>query len=409
MADVPVVIVGGGVAGLTCARVLQQAGRSFVIAEASDRIGGRVRSDQCEGFILDRGFQVLLTAYPEVRRFIDLRDLGLKPFFPGAMIWTGERFYRLADPFRKPLTAFLSLFDSVATIADKFRVLRLRRESMTGSLSDLWQRPERPTREYLEQLGFSERFIREFFQPFLSGVFLERNLSTSSRMLQFVIRMFGAGLTMVPTRGIERIPERLAAPLRSDCIRLNSPVRSLHADGVEFTSGERLSSPDIVVAAAGEFGDSSRREWSGTTCCYFDAPVPPMKGPYLILNGSGQGRVSNVTVLSEVAAEYAPAGRSLVSVSVPELSTRGDAEESEACRSELKSWFGSSVAEWRTLRVYRIPHALPRTERIPDLINGAAVTRRNGIIHCGDHLTYGSLNGAMASGRLAAETILSGS
>src|SRR5215210_6304108 len=189
----PVIVVGAGLAGLACARELVRAGRSVEILEASDGIGGRVRTDTVDGFLLDRGFQVLLTAYPEARGQLNYAALGLRLFYPGALIRYHGRFYRLADPFRRPADALGSLFNPIGSPADKLRILALRRRAAAGSIDRLFERPETSTMQALTRLDFSNAIIERFFQPFLGGIFLGRELSTTSRMLEFVIRMFAEG------------------------------------------------------------------------------------------------------------------------------------------------------------------------------------------------------------------------
>ncbi len=78
-----VLIVGAGLSGLSCALWLHEGGLSVLVLEASDGIGGGVRTDEVEGFLLDRGFQVFLMAYPEAQRVLDYGALDFKPFYPG--------------------------------------------------------------------------------------------------------------------------------------------------------------------------------------------------------------------------------------------------------------------------------------------------------------------------------------
>jgi len=180
-----VLIIGAGLAGLSCAWHLHQAGVSFQILEASSSVGGRVQTDVCDGFLLDRGFQVLLTAYPEARAMLDYSDLALNNFYPGAMVRVADTFHRVADPFRHPIDAAANIFSPVGTLADKLRIATLRHRVLTGKRAELFERPETKTLEALQNEGFSEAIIRTFFRPFLGGVFLDPELNTSSRLLNF--------------------------------------------------------------------------------------------------------------------------------------------------------------------------------------------------------------------------------
>jgi phytoene dehydrogenase-like protein len=385
--NLPVVVVGGGVAGLSCARHLQRGGVASVVLEASDGVGGRVRTDRVDGFQLDRGFQILLTAYPEARDLLDYEALELRPFRPGALVRLGGRFERVGDPFRRPLDALPTLLSRVGTLRDKLLVLRLRRKGLGGF--------EGRTIDGLRGFGFSERMIERFYRPLFGGVFLERELATSAAHFEFTFRMFGEGDSVLPAAGMGAIPQQLAAGL---AVRLNSPVVSVAADHVVLESGERVDGRSVVVAteapaAARLLGEPEPPAGRSVTCHYFAAREPPVRDAVIMLNGDGEGPVNDVTVLSEVASTYAPAGQALVCANV--IGDRPDAD----VLAPLQAWFGDRVREWRRLRTYTIRHALPiAAERPPRTERGVYV--------CGDHCASPSLNGAMLSGRRVAEAIL---
>src|SRR5450631_336482 len=200
-----VVVIGAGLAGLECARLLEQRQTDVALLEASDAPGGRVRTDVVDGFRLDRGFQVLLDSYPEAQRALNYPALSLKRFLPGALVWHRGSFHRFADPFREPLAATGLLFDPVVPLMDKLRVLRLRSQVARMGNADYLEHPERTTRAFLQDFGFSEVIIRRFFQPFFGGVFLETELATSSRLFEFLFRMFSTGSAGVPALGMGEI------------------------------------------------------------------------------------------------------------------------------------------------------------------------------------------------------------
>ncbi|OJH33581.1 NAD(P)/FAD-dependent oxidoreductase [Cystobacter ferrugineus] len=405
-----VIVVGAGLAGLTCARLLHQARVKVRVLEASDGVGGRVRTDTVDGFLLDRGFQVFLTAYPEPPRWLDYRALDLRRFFPGARVWREGRMHLVADPFRRPLHAALHAFNPVGSFTDKLHVLDLWKQAQAGSVEDVFLRPQKTSREYLRDVGFSDAMLEGFLQPFFGGIFLEKALSTSSRMLEFVFRMFATGATVVPARGMGALSAQLAAKLPEGALKLNTPVEEVFGHRVRLESGAREECDAVVVAtdapAAVELlpGMPSRR-MNTVTCLYFAAPEPPVRGPYLVLNGEGRGPVNNLAVMSEVAPEYAPAGQALVSVSV--LEPVEDAESLEArVREQLTEWFGGGVKGWRHLRTYEIPRALP--EQSPESWESSPrrVRLSPGLYACGDYRENGSIDGAMTSGRRAAEALL---
>jgi phytoene dehydrogenase-like protein len=210
------------------------------VLEASDGVGGRVRTDRVDDFLLDRGFQVLLTAYPEARDALDYRELELHPFYPGAMVRTGGKFVTVADPFRRRWDGLRTALGPVGTLGDKLKVAALRRRVTAGSLEELFARPETTAREALAGDGFSEQIVDRFFRPLFGGVLLDRELGTSSRMFEFVYRMFALGDVALPARGMGAISEQLAAALPSDRVRLGQRVTAVGDGGVTLADGERL-------------------------------------------------------------------------------------------------------------------------------------------------------------------------
>ncbi|QRK09231.1 FAD-dependent oxidoreductase [Archangium violaceum] len=405
-----VIVVGAGLAGLTCARLLHQAKVKVRVLEASDGVGGRVRTDVVEGFQLDRGFQVFLTAYPEPRRWLDYDALDFQRFFPGALVWREGCLHKVADPFRRPLQAAAHAFNRVGSFTDKLHILDLRQQSLAGSVEDVLLRRQKTSREYLRDVGFSEEMVEAFLRPFFAGIFLEKELRTSSRVLEFVFRMFATGATAVPAKGMGALSSQLAAKLPVGAVKLNAPVEEVWGHRVRLISGEREEADAVVVATDAPAAEELLpgmlpRRMNAVTCLYFAAPEPPVRGPYLVLNGEGRGPVNNLAVMSEVAPAYAPEGQALVSVSV--LETEEDPETLEArVREQLTEWFGGAVAKWRHLRTYEIPHALPAQPPESFAEPHRQVRLSPGLYVCGDYRENGSIEGAMVSGRRAAEALL---
>lgn len=412
--NLDVVIIGAGLAGLTCARKLQESGRSVCVLEASDSVGGRVHTARQDGFLLDRGFQVFLTSYPEAKRWLNYDALDLKPFLPGALVRTGGRFQRFVDPWRQPRDLLKVAFSSVATLSDKLKVAALRRRVCQGSLSELYERPELTTEEALREAGFSERIVERFFRPFLGGVFLDRELATSSRMFEFVFRMFSLGEATLPAGGMQAIPEQLAAGLAKGTVRLHQRVTGIDGRRVQLAGGQLIGARAVVLATDAPNASqllpeqSFPRRQRTVGCLYFAADQPPVREPILVLNGEGQGPVNNLCVPSQVASTYAPAGQSLVSVTVIDTADAHDAQLEAAVRDQLRSWFGASVSSWRHLHTDWIPTALPA--QAPPALSPVVKPARlqDGLFVCGDHRHTASIQGAMESGRMAAEAIAAG-
>jgi phytoene dehydrogenase-like protein len=431
-------VVGGGLSGLTAARRLVQAGRSCRVLEAADAPGGRVRTDWCEGFLLDRGFQVFLPAYPTAAQWLDLGRLQLARFASGSLIQLGHRRVVLADPWRHPWLAIPSLLSPVGSWIDKLRIDRFRRRVCRGRIEDLFVGGSTTAAERLRQQGFSPRIVERFFRPFLGGIFLESELATSSQMLEFVFRMFALGPATLPAGGMEAIPRQLAAGLPKGTIRCFQSVADISGMKVRTADGQSWQAKRGVIvategsAAARLLGEPAPVAEHGTSCLYFAVTNLPISPRWLLLNGQLPQRVgpedsdaaervevsrpsvdapviNNLCVPSGVQSSYAPAGQHLVSVSVVGCDRLAGSEDLESSvRRQLREWFGGQVDSWRHLRTYHIPSALPDQRRLRGSNSESADRHRvgPGLYRCGDYLWHGSIEGAMQSGLKAANLAL---
>lgn len=405
----PVAVVGAGVAGLACAIDLHELGIPVRVFEASDDVGGRVRSDLVDGFVIDRGFQVLPTAYPEVRARLDLAALRLGPFTAGALVRQGGRFARFVDPTRSPAALPRTLASGVMPLRDQLRLVALRFRVTRGSLAQLYARPERSTLTELRALGFSEESIERFFRPFFAGVFLERGLESSSRFFEFALRSFASGDATLPADGMAAVPRQLASRLPPDTIRTRCPVEAIEA-GSLLAGGARFDAAAVVVATDGE---TARRfvpelpevRHNGTVCLSFAAERDPIGERLLVLDGEGTGPVNHLCVPSTVAPSYAPAGQALVSANVIGNAVQDDAELERSVRAQLAAWFGAEVDDWRLLRMDRVERALPRQPVgwLEPVEREVRLGER--LFVCGDHRGLASLEGALHAGRRAAEAV----
>jgi phytoene dehydrogenase-like protein len=412
MSQHDVLIVGAGLAGLACAVELQRGGLRPLILEATDGVGGRVRTDDHQGFLLDRGFQVLLEAYPECRRLLDYEALDLKPFYPGARIWTGDGFTRFSDPYRRPGDAMATLASPLGSFSDKLKVPELRRQVLKGSPEDLLQGPDLTILEDLQELGFGDGMIDGFFRPFFGGVLLDPELKDSSRIFRYIFRMFSKGDISVPARGMGEIPAQLLGLLGEDRVRLGARVARVEPGRVALESGEEMRADAIVVAAEGPeaarlLGAIAEPSSKGTVCLYFEAPEPPVKEAVLLLDGVGSGPVNNVAVMSQVSPHYAPPGKHLVAASCLGIPPDSPEALEERVLQQMGEWFGVQQArQWKHLKSYRIPHAQPGQP--PGTLEPAerGVLVEEGLWVCGDHRETASLQGALHSGVRAAESVL---
>jgi phytoene dehydrogenase-like protein len=422
-----VVVVGAGLAGLVAALRLAEAGRDVLVLEASDGVGGRVRTDEVDGFLLDRGFQVLLTAYPAVQRWLDTEALELRPFAPGVVIHRGGRTVRLADPFRAPVAAARSLLSPTVTPLDALRLLVWRRAILARDGRRVAARPQVTTAERLAEVGFSHGIVEGFFRPFLAGTFFDPELTTSSRVTELVFRCFFRGDVAVPERGMGELGAQLARRLPDGALVLRTPVRALRsledagpngAGGVEVVlDGATVRAGTVVVAVDapalahltldGRPLDVATAPARGTAAVHLEAPRSPTRGrPDLHLGAPGEGPIATLATMSDVAPGYAPPGRSLVTVSTVSVPDEDDAALVAAVREQARGWFGDEVDAWRPLAVQRIPYAQPRQDPddLPELAR--PVAHAPGVWVCGDHRDTGSIQGAMVSGRRTAEAVL---
>jgi len=350
------VIVGAGLAGLTAAYYLHQSGMNYTLLEASDRVGGRVKTDTVDGYLMDRGFQVFLTEYPEAKKVLDYNQLNLKSFAPGAVLLraNGKTDY-IGDPMRKLSSLLPTLTSSAATVADKIKILKTKNQVTQKSIAEIFGSEEISTMDALKnEYGFSDRVIREFLQPFYAGIFLENNLSTSRRMFDFVFQMFSKGDAAIPELGMEEIPKQIAAHLDQEKIICNTKVTDVKGNIVHLHNGDTILADHIILAteATGLSQNfaKTKSNFRSTINMYFAADKAPFK----------------------------------------------------KIKSELTQWI-PSAKNWKHLSTYNIKYALPDQTQIN---NANIIEVSNKMTIIGDHVMNGSINAAMKSGRLGAERVM---
>jgi Flavin containing amine oxidoreductase len=401
--DAPVVVVGAGLAGLACATTLHAAGVPVSVIEAGDGVGGRVRTDVIDGHRCDRGFQVLLTAYPEAHRQLDMDTLDLCRFDPGAVVQLGAKRSVIADPFRAPQRIVASALSPVGSPIDKLKVALLRRRVRRVHPATLLAGEDRSTLAELRAEGFSQRMIDRFFRPLFGGIQLDPQLATSRRMFDVIFRMLADGDSAVPATGMQAIPEQMAARLPMGTIALGVRATGISAGRVEVDGGSIDASTVVVAcegpAAAALLGlEPVRSKAAGAV--WFSAPAPPAPDRLVFLDGEG-GPALNVAIMTNVAPGYAPPGRATIVAAFPGVA---DGDFEPLARRTLRTWWGRQVDAWEVLTVNRIPHGQP--DRGVPLHPKLPVRLTDGVYVCGDHRDTASIQGALYSGRRCAEAVL---
>ncbi len=417
-----VVIVGAGVAGLTAGRILHRAGCDVTVYEKSSTIGGRVQGDRLRGFTLDRGFQVLFTAYPAAARQLDYAALELRKFDPGAIIAFAAERHVLSDPLRDLSALPAALRASVVTLEDKIRTAALSRDLKNRSTHRIMNGKEETTEGYLLRRGFSGAYIDRFVRPFFGGIFLDRGLQTSAKAFQFDWKMLSSGDTVVPAAGMGAISEQLGAELHAaDRLAMSQPVRELHRaeaiTGVVLESGETVLADAVIVATAAPeaarlTGIKMPEGNVGTTCLYFTGPASVYDGKKIVLHANPGAFVNNVAQIDTVAPEYAPPGAHLLSVTVLGIPEGDDSTIYEKSLQDLRRmWAGdrralAAIRSLSPLAIYRIPYAqfaqpVGIYETLPD-----SITQTPGLYLAGEFTAASSLNAAIASGEACAKAIL---
>ncbi|MBC7607481.1 MAG: FAD-dependent oxidoreductase [Burkholderiales bacterium] len=406
-----ITIIGAGISGLTAAVYLHQKGYKIQILEATDRAGGRIKTDFVDGFRLDRGFQVLLTEYPETKALLDYKKLNLKRFLPGATVLYDEGQFEIADPFRRPTALFATLFAPVGSLKDKINTFFLKNKLVKIAVSDVFKQPEIKTIAQLKKYGFSPKMIDRFYKPFFSGIFLENDLKTSSNMFDFVMKMFSEGDAAIPELGMEEIPKQLVAMLPKNSIQYNLKVTAIENNKIICQNATTFETDKIIIATeaiglASHYISKTKQNFHQVTNVYFEANSAPTKKAVVVLNAATTKKwANNLTVLSNISNKYAPTGKVLISVSYNGIPAIEDTTLAENMKAELKQWYGNQVKNWKMLKTYRVKYALPNQEKVTNEVFISEIKINENLFICGDHLLNGSINAAMKSGRIVAELI----
>jgi protoporphyrinogen oxidase len=405
--DFKIYIVGAGVSGLVAAQVLENQGYQPVILEASDRAGGRVKTDIKKGFQLDHGFQVLLSSYPAAQKYLDFKALKLQELKPGAVIFNNGKQQIIGDPLRDISTLFSTLFSGIGTLSDKFKIFQLNLKLKNKSIEAIFSSDEISTKAYLQEFGFSSQIITQFFTPFFTGIFLENELTTSSRMFEFVFKMFGEGLAVLPKGGMEEISKQLVANLSNTTFQYNTQVSSVSNEEIILHTGEKLVSTATIIAtdASKLVRDAPSKNliWKSCQTLYFTTNKRVIEKPMIGLVSKKDSLINNIFYHTSVAT-HSNNTEELLSVTV--------VKEHQLTEEQLIATVTKQLQEECTidhltfLAVYHIKKALPDLKDIKYEVSPPETQLSSGIFLAGDVQLNGSLNAAMIAGENAALQVI---
>ena len=396
-------IIGAGVSGLIAAYELEQEGYHPIIIEQTDKVGGRVKTIHEKGYALDLGFQVLLRAYPLAQKYLDLDALELHKLESGALIYVNDKAYRIGDPMRNWKMLFPTIFSDIGSISDKLKVLKLNNRLKRKSIHEIFESRETTTLQYLIEFGFSPKIIERFFKPFFAGIFLESSIQTSSRMFEFVYKMFGEGDATIPKLGIGEISNQLKNKLHNTEFIFNCEVKDITNDKILMVSGENLPHDGVIIATNStsiiRSHEGSDMKWKACMCLYFAVDQTNIPANTIALIADGGNYANNLYAYTDVKT-----GKTILSVTTLEHMNKTDAEIIENIIAEVKKY--TKALKVNFIHHYRIKQALPDIQNLKMIVQPAENQVMDNIFLAGDALMNGSLNAAMESGRIAAQSLL---
>ncbi|WP_298426820.1 FAD-dependent oxidoreductase [uncultured Kordia sp.] len=403
-------IIGAGISGLIAAHVLESHGFQPHIIEATDRAGGRVKTDIVHGYQLDHGFQVLLTAYPAAQKYLDYNTLELQEFSPGATIFRNGKSKTIGDPLRKFSLLFPTLFSGIGSFSDKQKILKLNKSLKKKSITEIFEQPETSTLTHLQQLGFSNEMITQFFKPFFSGIFLESKLDTSNRMFEFVYKMFGEGFAALPKAGIEAIPKQLVANLKQTTLHYNTKVSKVEDGKITLANDDVLESHFTIVATEASKLISNLKsqsiDWKSCDTLYFEVSKRVISKPLIGLIPAENSLINNIFYHNSLATS-STGNKELLSVTVVIDHNLAESFLIKKVKEELLQHCGIDSCTF--LKHYEIPKALPNLQQLQYTMSPSETRLTTQLFLASDVQLNGSLNAAMLAGEAAALGVIEAS
>lgn len=401
--DNDIIIIGAGVSGLVAALQLENLGYSCAIYESDSKVGGRVQSESFDGHILDKGFQVLLNAYPLAKKYLDYSQLDIIKFDIGSYIFKNNRRECIGDPLRDKSLLFSTIFSDIGTLRDKYLIFKLNKSLKKTSIEQIFESKEVSTLTFLKNFGFSITIINDFFKPFFSGIFLETELQTSSIMFQFIFKMFGEGEAVIPKNGIQEVSNQLYQKLKKSKIFFNQKATQITNQEVQFVDGTVKSFNFCIVAteASNLIPNLSNQPvaWKSTSTLYFEVDEDQ------VFNRNMIGLLSNKeeALINSISFPYTKQTNKLLSVSVIKNHELTEFELISQVKKELEAYFNITIIKY--LKTFTITKALPDLKNVIYEVSPSETQLTESIFLAGDTTLNGSLNAAMLSGELAAKAI----
>jgi protoporphyrinogen oxidase len=402
--DKKITIIGAGISGLITAIELEKLGFNPIVIEASDRVGGRVKTDIIDGFQLDHGFQVLLEAYPQAKKYLNYKTLELQKLMPGAVIYKNGKTSLIGDPLRDFSLLVPTIVANVGSIKDKLAIFKLNLVLKSKSLQAIFDSEQVSTLQYLKSKRFSDRIIQNFFKPFFTGIFLETELSTSSAMFEFTYKMFGEGLAVIPKEGIQAIPNQLKSQLTKTAFRFNTRVKTVEEGCIILEDGSVITSDIIVIAtdASKILGLEKPIAWKACDTLYFEVEQNTLKKPIIGLLADNDALINNIFYTTSIANKNTFKGE-VLSVTIVKNHNLDETDLITKIETELKKNCG--IITKRFIKRYTIKKALPDLEHVSYNGSNAKFKFSDTIYLAGDTQLNGSLNAAMTSGEAVANLI----
>lgn len=405
--SIKVHIIGGGISGLVAAQVLENHGLSPVIIDANDRVGGRLKTDVVKGFQLDRGFQVLLSSYSAAKKYLDYESLNLQKLKAGSCVFVGGKQWFFGDPLRDMSLFMPTLFSPLGTFSDKLKIAKLNFHLQGKTIDKIFEDREITTKEYLTAKGFSKNIIKSFFTPFFSGIFLESELNTSSRMFEFIFKMFGEGLALLPKGGIEDISIHLKNKLQKTEIHNNTLASNVKDKEITMSDGKKIKTNYTIIATEPtnlvEGLKGQKVSWKSCQNLYFTCSKRVYEKAFIGLVSNQECLINNIFYPTSIPASKKGKDE-LISVTVVKDHGLPEEELIERIQNELKE--ECKIEDVTFLKLYNIPQALPKLNNLKYDISPTETKLKDGVFLAGDVLLNGSLNAAILAGEKAAMGVL---